>query len=58
MPGELSRALLVSNGNVTQLARTLQGEGLIEMKRLPSDRRSSIVSSHASGTQVITSHQR
>ncbi len=42
--GELSRSLLVSNGNVTQLAQTLKRDGLIEMKPLPGDRRSSIVS--------------
>ena len=41
--GALSRALLVSNGNVTQLVQTLVREGLVEMRPLPSDRRSSIV---------------
>ena len=41
--GALSRALLVSNGNVTQLVQTLVRDGLVEMRTLPSDRRSSIV---------------
>lgn len=41
--GALSRALLVSNGNVTQLAQKLVLDGLVEMRTLPSDRRSSIV---------------
>lgn len=37
---ELSRALLVSNGNVTSLVRQLEGEGLVIGKPLPEDRRS------------------
>lgn len=41
--GALSRALLVSNGNVTQLVQKLVRDGLVEMSPLPSDRRSSIV---------------
>lgn len=41
--GALSRSLLVSNGNVTQLAQKLVRDGLVEMRTLPSDRRSSIV---------------
>ncbi len=41
--GALSQALLVSNGNVTQLVQKLVRDGLVEMQKLPSDRRSSIV---------------
>lgn len=41
--GALSRALLVSNGNVTQLVQKLARDGLVEIRPLPSDRRSSIV---------------
>ena len=52
--GELSRALLVSNGNVTQLAQTLKREGLIDMRPLPGDRRSSIVSLTDEGRKAFT----
>jgi DNA-binding MarR family transcriptional regulator len=41
--GALSRALLVSNGNVTQLVQKMVRDGLVEMRTLPSDRRSSVV---------------
>lgn len=41
--GELSRALLVSNGNVTAIVRTLAKEGHVTIAPLPSDRRTQIV---------------
>ena len=41
--GELSRALLVSKGNVTALVQTLRTEGLVDMTPSPSDGRASIV---------------
>ena len=41
---ELSRALLVSNGNVTVVVRQLQERGHVETQVNPSDRRSAIVS--------------
>ena len=41
--GELSRALLVSNGNVTALVRQLQSDGLTMARTDPRDGRSSIV---------------
>jgi DNA-binding MarR family transcriptional regulator len=41
--GALSRSLLVSNGNVTQLVQKLIRDGLVEMHSLPTDRRTSIV---------------
>ncbi len=42
--GGLSRALLVSNGNVTQLVQKLARDGLVRIDPSPTDRRSSIVS--------------
>jgi DNA-binding MarR family transcriptional regulator len=41
--GALSRLLLVSNGNVTQLVQKLVRDGLVEISPSPADRRSSIV---------------
>jgi DNA-binding MarR family transcriptional regulator len=41
--GALSRALLVSNGNVTQLVQKLAGDGLVVIAPSPVDRRASIV---------------
>ncbi|WP_404478203.1 MarR family winged helix-turn-helix transcriptional regulator [Novosphingobium sp. BL-52-GroH] len=42
--GELSRALLVSNGNVTAIVRQLQDQGLVNARTDPDDGRSAIVS--------------
>jgi DNA-binding MarR family transcriptional regulator len=47
--GALSQALLVSNGNVTQLVQKLVRDGLVEMRKPPADRRSSIVRMTAEG---------
>lgn len=47
--GELSRALLVSNGNVTGLVRALERDGHVAIAPSPSDGRSSIVSLSAPG---------
>ena len=41
--GELSRRLMVSNGNVTGLIDRLVGEGMVLRRRSPDDRRSQIV---------------
>jgi DNA-binding MarR family transcriptional regulator len=41
--GALSRALLVSNGNVTQLVQKLARDGLVAMAPSRADRRASIV---------------
>ena len=41
--GALSRALLVSNGNATQLVQKLARDGLVRMRTDPGDRRASIV---------------
>lgn len=40
--GELSRALLVSNGNVTMMIRQLEGDGLIATRSTPEDRRRTV----------------
>ena len=42
--GALSRALLVSNGNVTSIVRQLEAQGLVASRPDPKDRRSAIVS--------------
>ena len=47
--GALSRALLVSNGNATQLVQKLAKDGLVRMRTAPGDRRSSIVRLTAKG---------
>ncbi|QIN80093.1 MarR family transcriptional regulator [Rubrobacter marinus] len=41
--GEVSRRLMVSNGNVTGIAERLEREGLIVRRPMPGDRRSQIV---------------
>lgn len=45
----LSRALLVSNGNVTQLVQKLAKDGLVRIAPSPADRRASIVRLTAKG---------
>jgi len=47
--GELSRALLVSNGNVTALVRQLQSQGHVTLEPAPGDRRSQVVTLTAAG---------
>jgi DNA-binding MarR family transcriptional regulator len=47
--GALSRALLVSNGNVTQLVQKLFRDGLVRIAVSPADRRASIVRLTAKG---------
>jgi DNA-binding MarR family transcriptional regulator len=49
--GALSEALLVTNGNVTQIAKALVRDGLIELKKLPGDRRSSVATLTPEGKQ-------
>ena len=51
--GALSQALLVSNGNVTQLVQKLVQDGLVELRKPPADRRSSIVRLTPEGQQVF-----
>jgi DNA-binding MarR family transcriptional regulator len=47
--GELSRALLVSNGNVTAIVRALAAEGLVAAEPVATDRRASRVRLTAAG---------
>src|SRR6202521_4488488 len=42
--GELSRRMMVSNGNVTGLAERLVAAGLLDRRASPSDRRAQLVS--------------
>lgn len=49
MMSELSRALLVSNGNVTALIKTLARDGHVTITASQSDRRASIVEITAAG---------
>ena len=51
--GALSQSLLVSNGNVTQLVQKLVRDGLVEMHKLPADRRTSIVRLTPEGRQIF-----
>ena len=51
--GALSQSLLVSNGNVTQLVQKLVRDGLVEMHKLPSDRRTSIVRLTPEGRELF-----
>ncbi len=49
--GELSRALLVSNGNVTSIVRQLHEQGLVVSRPDPNDARSAIVSMTEAGAE-------
>jgi DNA-binding MarR family transcriptional regulator len=49
--GALSEALLVTNGNVTQIAKALVRDGVIELRKTPGDRRSSIATLTPEGRQ-------
>lgn len=59
--GELSRRLMVSNGNVTGLIDRLLAEGLVERQPAPRDRRSQVVRLTAAGRAafdaMIPAHQ-
>ncbi|WP_288485904.1 MarR family transcriptional regulator [uncultured Novosphingobium sp.] len=52
--GGLSRALLVSNGNVTSIVRQLQEQGLVLSRPDPADRRSAIVVLTPRGREQFT----
>jgi DNA-binding MarR family transcriptional regulator len=41
--GEISRRMMVSNGNVTGLAARLEAEGLVERRARPGDRRAQLL---------------
>jgi len=51
--GELSRRMMVSNGNVTGLAERLVEQGLLDRRPSPNDRRAQIVSLTAEGRRVF-----
>jgi DNA-binding MarR family transcriptional regulator len=51
--GELSRRMMVSNGNVTGLAERLVDQGLLDRRASPSDRRAQIVSLTAEGRRAF-----
>jgi DNA-binding MarR family transcriptional regulator len=47
--GEVSRRMMVSNGNVTGLATRLEAEGLVEKRARPGDRRAQLLRLTAKG---------
>jgi DNA-binding MarR family transcriptional regulator len=47
--GEVSRRMMVSNGNVTGLAARLEAEGLVERRTRPGDRRAQLLRLTAKG---------
>lgn len=51
--GDLSRALLVSNGNVTSIIRQLEAQNLVVSRIDPDDRRSAIVALTDQGTRTF-----
>lgn len=51
--GELSRALLVSNGNVTAIVKQLQAGGLLTYRTDPQDRRSARVTLTPAGKALF-----
>lgn len=60
--GELSRRLMVSNGNVTGVTERLVGEGLVTRVAAPADRRSQIVrltpAGRAAFAEMAAEHER
>ncbi|MEE8173194.1 MAG: MarR family transcriptional regulator [Alphaproteobacteria bacterium] len=52
--GEVSRRLMVSNGNVTGVADRLEREGLVKRWSPPTDRRSSRIALTARGRKEFT----
>jgi DNA-binding MarR family transcriptional regulator len=51
--GELSKRMMVSNGNVTGLAERLAAQGLLERRASPTDRRAQFVSLTAEGRRAF-----
>jgi len=51
--GELSKRMMVSNGNVTGLAERLVEQGLLDRRASPNDRRAQIVSLAAEGRRAF-----
>lgn len=50
---ELSRRMMVTNGNITGITDQLEKEGLVERTKVASDRRSSLVKLTAKGRRVF-----
>src|SRR5436190_16394906 len=51
--GELSKRMMVTNGNVTGLVERLVAEGLLDRRPSPNDRRAQIVSLTAEGRRAF-----
>jgi DNA-binding MarR family transcriptional regulator len=51
---ELSRHMMVTNGNITGIADQLEKEGLVKRIKLASDRRSSLIRLTGKGRRVFT----
>jgi len=51
--GELSRRMMVTNGNITGLVDRLVAQRLVERRPSPSDRRSQLVSLTAEGRRIF-----
>jgi DNA-binding MarR family transcriptional regulator len=51
--GELSRRMMVSNGNVTGLAERLVAQGLLDRRVAPNDRRAQLVSLTPEGRKTF-----
>jgi DNA-binding MarR family transcriptional regulator len=56
--GELSRRMMVSNGNVTGLVERLAAQGLLERRASPHDRRAQLVSLTNEGRRAFRSMAR
>jgi len=60
--GELSRRLMVTNGNITGLVAQMVAEGLVERRPVPQDRRAHLVRLSAEGRrafgQMAAEHER
>ncbi|MEP4378801.1 MAG: MarR family transcriptional regulator [Alphaproteobacteria bacterium] len=52
--GELSRRLMVTNGNVTSLIDRLVGENLVARRPAPNDRRAQIIELTSEGQRAFT----
>lgn len=50
---DLSRRMMVTNGNITGITDQLEKEGLVERTKVASDRRSSVVKLTAKGKRVF-----
>ncbi len=51
--GELSQRMMVSNGNVTSIVEALVGQGMLDRKPSPQDRRAQVVSLTADGRRAF-----